>query len=93
MSTLQRGDQIEADFYKLKSQEFGPLSSADEVRRVVEKAVSAHHLAKLIEWSKDAVSRMTPAERDHMIAEQARSWARSEAQWAKDYAEGKCERD
>ena len=35
------------------------------------------------------IHQMTPEE----ISAQRDSWARSEAQWAKDFREGKCERD
>lgn len=36
---------------------------------------------------------MTEAEKSEMYRKQAEGWAQSEAQWAKDFAEGKCERD
>lgn len=39
-STLARGHQIEADFYRLKAQEIGPKSDEAEVRSTVEEALS-----------------------------------------------------
>lgn len=50
-------------------------------------------LEELLRRSKEIVARMTPEEKAEMLRKQAESWARSEAQWAKDFAEGKCERD
>ena len=41
-------------------------------------------LDALIERSKAAVERMTPAERDAMLEQQRQSWARGEAELAKD---------
>lgn len=50
-------------------------------------------LKKLIEDAKRAVNAMTPAECEAMYRKQAEGWARSEAQWAKDFREGKCRHD
>lgn len=50
-------------------------------------------LEKLIENSRRIVDAMTPEEKTAMLRQQAEGWARSEAQWAKDFREGKCERD
>jgi len=52
-----------------------------------------HELELLLANAKAQVARMTPEEKEAMLRKQAESWARSEAQWAKDFAEGKCERD
>lgn len=50
-------------------------------------------LLKLIEESRRIVDAMTPEQRAEMFRKQAEGVARSEAQWAKDFREGKCERD
>ena len=50
-------------------------------------------LDDLIEQSKAIVEKMTQSELDEMIRKQGEGWARSEAQWAKDFREGKCKRD
>lgn len=50
-------------------------------------------LSELIRKSKEIVAAMTPKEKEAMLKKQAESWARSEAQWAKDFRDGKCERD
>lgn len=50
-------------------------------------------LEELLELSRRTWAAMTPEEREAMLRKQAEGWARSEAQWAKDFAEGKCERD
>lgn len=50
-------------------------------------------LAELLAKSKAIVDAMTSEQKAEMIRRQAESWARSEAQWAKDFREGKCERD
>lgn len=36
---------------------------------------------------------MTPEQREAMLKRQAEGWAKSEAQWAKDFREGKCKYD
>lgn len=51
------------------------------------------NLDDLLKQAKEYVDRMTPDERAKMIRKQAEDWAKSEVQWAKDFAEGKCERD
>ena len=50
-------------------------------------------LQKLLEEAKKAVAAMTPEQRAEMLRKQAEGWARSEAQWAKDFREGKCRYD
>lgn len=50
-------------------------------------------LEELIRKAKEKVDAMSPKELREMIRKQSESWARSEAQWAKDFHEGKCERD
>ncbi len=50
-------------------------------------------LLALIQRSKEIVDAMTPEEKEAMLRRQGEGWARSEAQWAKDFREGKCERD
>lgn len=50
-------------------------------------------LQRLIEQSKKIVDAMTPEEKEAMWRRQAEGWARSEAQWAKDFREGKCRYD
>lgn len=50
-------------------------------------------LTALIKRSREIVDAMTPDELAEMFRKQGESWARSEAKWAKDFREGKCERD
>lgn len=50
-------------------------------------------LLALIEKAKRQVAAMSPEEIREMIRVQGEGWAKSEAQWAKDFREGKCERD
>ncbi len=50
-------------------------------------------LDELIEQSRKIVAAMTEEEKAVMLKKQAENWAESEAQWAKDFREGKCERD
>lgn len=50
-------------------------------------------LSELLRKAKASVDAMTPEQRAEMLRKQAESWARSEAQWAKDFREGKCSRD
>lgn len=52
-----------------------------------------HELEVLLANAKKYVDSLTPEELKAMLRRQAEGWARSEAQWAKDYTEGKCERD
>ena len=50
-------------------------------------------LQKLIRKGCAIVNAMTPEQKAEMLREQAEGVARAEAQWAKDFREGKCERD
>ena len=50
-------------------------------------------LDDLIAKAKRYVDAMTPEEREAMFRKQAKGWAKSEAQWAKDFREGKCKYD
>lgn len=50
-------------------------------------------LDELIAKAKAKLDTMSPQEKEEMYRKQAEGWAKSEAQWAKDFAEGKCERD
>jgi hypothetical protein len=50
-------------------------------------------LAELIRKAREFVDMMTPEQVTDMLRKQGESWAKSEAQWAKDFREGKCERD
>lgn len=50
-------------------------------------------LDELIHKARLAVDAMTPEQRAEMLRKQIEGVAKSEAQWAKDFREGKCERD
>lgn len=50
-------------------------------------------LTELLRLAHIAVNAMTPEQKAEMLRKQGESWARSEVQWAKDFREGKCERD
>lgn len=50
-------------------------------------------LTELLRKARLAVDAMTPEQREEMYRKQRESWVRSEIQWAKDFREGKCERD
>lgn len=50
-------------------------------------------LAELIRQGKAYIASLTPEQKAEMLRKQAESWAWSEAQWAKDFRAGKCERD
>lgn len=50
-------------------------------------------LERLLKKAKEVVDAMTPEQRAEMFRKQGESWARAEMQWAKDFREGKCERD
>lgn len=50
-------------------------------------------LNELIRKARIAVDAMTPEQKIEMLRKQGESWARSEAQWAKDFREGKCDCD
>lgn len=59
-----------------------------------EKPLADHpELAELIRRSREYVDSLTPEQLKEMLRKQGESWAKSEAQWAKDFREGKCERD
>jgi hypothetical protein len=51
------------------------------------------HLSEMIRRSKQRLAEMTPEEREAMRQQQRDGWVKSEMQWAKDFREGKCERD
>lgn len=50
-------------------------------------------LDELLVKAKGSWDKMTPQEQAAMLREQAEGWVKSEAQWVKDFKEGKCERD
>jgi hypothetical protein len=50
-------------------------------------------LTELIRKAKERVDAMSFEERELMYRRQRDGWVRSEMQWAKDFREGKCERD
>ena len=50
-------------------------------------------LIELLRRSKEIVNAMTPEQKAEMFRKQAEGWAKAEAQWAKDFAEGKCKYD
>ena len=50
-------------------------------------------LEELLRKARLAVDVMTPEQKAEMFRKQGEGWAKSEAQWAKDFREGKCERD
>lgn len=50
-------------------------------------------LTELLRKAKEQVDAMTPEQKAEMLRKQAEGWARSEAQWAKDFREGKCKYD
>jgi hypothetical protein len=50
-------------------------------------------LEELLRHARAIYAQMTPEQKAEMFRKQAEGFARSEAQWAKDFAEGKCERD
>lgn len=50
-------------------------------------------LSDLIKKSKEIVDKMSSEELKEMLRKQGEGWAKSEAQWAKDFREGKCKRD
>lgn len=50
-------------------------------------------LEDLIAAARRQVDAMTPAEIETMFQQQAKRVGRAEAQWAKSFREGKCERD
>jgi hypothetical protein len=50
-------------------------------------------LQELLRKARKVVDAMTPEERAEMLRKQGEGWAKSEAQWAKDFREGKCNFD
>ena len=50
-------------------------------------------LERLLAESKANVDAMTPEQREEMLRQQRDGWVKAELQWAKDFREGKCERD
>lgn len=50
-------------------------------------------LEELLKIAIEQYLKMTPEEREAMYLRQSKGWAKAEVQWAKDYREGKCERD
>jgi hypothetical protein len=50
-------------------------------------------LEELLRKARAYVDAMSPEEKIEMLRKQAEGIARSEAQWAKDYREGKCKYD
>lgn len=50
-------------------------------------------IEEMLARAKEVWEKMTPEEKDAMLKKQAEGWARSEAQWAKDFREGKCKYD
>jgi len=57
------------------------------------KGTLSPELEELIRAAKAYVESLTPEQKQAMLLEQAKSWAKAEAQWAMDFKEGKCERD
>lgn len=57
------------------------------------KAKMNPELEAFLVKSKAIVDKMSPEEIREMLRKQGEGWAKSEAQWAKDFREGKCERD
>lgn len=50
-------------------------------------------LEELIRKAKLYVDAMTPEQKAEMLRKQGEAWALSEVQWARDFREGRCERD
>lgn len=50
-------------------------------------------LEDLLAKNRAAVAAMSEDEIKEMLRRQGESWAKAEAQWAKDFREGKCEKD
>ena len=53
----------------------------------------SQELEELLKIAIEQYLKMTPEEREAMYLRQSKGWAKAEVQWAKDYREGKCERD
>lgn len=47
-------------------------------------------LANLLIKAREYMDSLTPEQKAEMFKKQAEGWAKSEAQWAKDFREGKC---
>lgn len=50
-------------------------------------------LEELLRKARAYVDAMTPEQKAEMLRKQGEGWAKSEAQWAKDFREGKCQYD
>lgn len=50
-------------------------------------------LTELLRKAREQVNAMTPEQKAEMLRKQAEVRAKAEVQWAKDFREGKCERD
>ena len=50
-------------------------------------------LIELVRQARERVDAMTPEQRAEMYRQQREGLVKSEIQWAKDFREGKCERD
>lgn len=59
----------------------------------MEPAKTPLSLLELLAKSKAIVDAMTPEEKAEMLRRQVEGWAKSEAQWAKDFREGRCKYD
>ena len=57
------------------------------------KGAMKPELESLLADAKAKVDAMTPEQREEMYRKQRDGWVRAEMQWAKDFREGKCERD
>lgn len=53
----------------------------------------SQELEELLRKARLQVDAMTPEQKAEMFRKQGEGWARSEAQWAKDFREGKCQYD
>lgn len=50
-------------------------------------------LRELLEKSKKYMNSLSEEERKEIFRKQGESWSKAEIEWAKDFREGKCERD
>lgn len=71
------------------------VREVEEVKEVPFPPMARKHtpLEVLLKQAREVVDRMSPEEKAAMLKQQAEGWAKAEAQWAKDFREGKCERD
>ena len=53
----------------------------------------SQELEELLKLAIEQYEKLTPEQKEQMLYKQAQGWAKAEVQWAKDYREGKCERD